>query len=262
MNSQEQGTSFCAVVFILLVVSALLCASPERTALFMRTAGLAASVRKRESEPIDRIFTSPPLPLSGIRVQRRQITAIPSISTFATMLYPREEGILLDLEFSPALALHSCPASARVLEPLLYREDPRVSSAYTCAYGNSLRLSKNTEMLSNLSSPKLELSGDSPFTLIVAGWLRIDSLRILGSARVIVGGNVTIGEVQIPEGSDLRLHSATGMVEVHEALGNGRSLISSRDWGPVPLQGMEASLQVLPQSEARLLGIQRVGDAS
>jgi hypothetical protein len=117
-------------------------------------------------------------------------------------------------------------------------------------------------MLSNLSAPELELSGDYPFTLIIAGWLRLDSLRILGSARVIVGGDVAIREVHIPEGSDLRLHSATGMVEVHAALGNGRSLISGRDRAPAPLQGMEASLQVLPHSEVRLLGIQRVGDAS
>lgn len=79
-------------------------------------------------------------------------------------------------------------------------------------------------MLSNVSAPELELSADSPLTLIIAGWLRLDSLRVLGSTRVIVGGNVAIGEVHVPQGSDLRLHSATGMVEVSEVFGSGKAL--------------------------------------
>ena len=178
------------------------------------------------------------------------------------MLYPREKGILLDLEFSPSLALYPCPEYALEIEPLLNRADFSAFSRYTCAYTSRVRFSQNTEILSNLSLPELELSADYPLTLIIAGWLRLDSLRVHGSARVIVGGNVAIGEVHVPQTGDLRLHSATGTVKVNEALGIGRSLVSGRDWAPVPLQGMEASLQVLPRSEVRLLGIQRVGDAN
>jgi hypothetical protein len=261
MRTQERGSSLHAVLVVLVLVGALIAAAPQISALLMRTVGAALRVRENESEVVSKALESLSVPALGWRIESRLVSSRRVPATAITVLGPVAHGEILDLELESPRIPYVCPATALLQEQLFAYNETSAYSAFTCSAQSAVRLVRSTEVQSNFSAPQLEVITDIPITIVVAGWLKLSSLSLQRKARILVGGDVTIEEIHLQDGADLRIHSATGTVEVTRAIGKGSLLISGRAQPPAALFGMKESLQVLPQSKVRLLGIRRLTDS-
>jgi len=253
---RESGTTIIAALVIIVLIAAFLSISPHLSPFLLRTGGVARLERKLNSvltlqAAMLAESTSRPSGISSTKshVQRGSILRTSLVTAFE----PEGSRGVIDLERS-RLQQASCPPNLLMQESLPTSHGKSALSAVTCLFGSFIEVAQSGEFLSNLSGGRLGLTSYSPAKILIAGSLSLASLEVFGQWTIIVGGDVSIDELIVSEGGDLRLHSATGKVEVQSAQGLGLLLISNRD--QASNYGLEESRLIVPMSTYRLMGIE------